>query len=163
MNEYRALPVFFLVLLVSVAAASAQVADKCIGDCGSQAGNESAAPAPSRLSDRISASTLTATATPFIFVFFAGGLVRLNVSSGGVQFCALTITNGQPTSACAKIATMPTASLSGNAQLNVVGNHVVLTNTATGTILDCVLSTTIFGFNTTPSGTCLTFFPPPSS
>src|SRR4051794_8893212 len=118
MSVYRAVLFLSLALSVSADAVSAEVRDKCTGDCVRQTAAETAAPSPAipHVADQVSATAITATGAPFMFVFGAGGLLRLNLTNGGVQFCALTITNGQPTSACAKIATLPPASLSGNTQ-----------------------------------------------
>src|SRR6185436_7720421 len=104
------------------------------------AGYRSAAQAPSPL---------------FAFVVVSNnGLARLNLSTGGIQFCQLSDTNGRPTSRCVKVGSFPTDNLA-SAQMRSVPGHVVIPNAATGVMVDCAVVINTNFIAGVPSGSCM--------
>jgi len=103
----------------------------------------------------------TAAATPsFAFVVVSGGgLARLSLINGGIQFCQLTDANERPTSRCVKIGAIPISNLA-SAQLTFVPTgHIVVTNLVTGVMVDCTVVLNSNFIAGTPSGSCITLTP----
>jgi len=104
-------------------------------------------------------ATIAASASYLFIVVSNNGLARLNLTNGGIQFCQLTTDSfGRPTSRCVKVGSFPTDNLA-SAQMTSVPGHVVVTNTATGVMVDCAVVINTNFMAGVPSGSCMTLAP----
>jgi len=103
----------------------------------------------------------TTTTTPsFVFaVVSGGGLARLSLINGAVQFCQLTDGEGRSTSRCVKIGAVPVNNLASAQMTFVPFGHVVITNPITGVMVDCFVEFNAGFIAGTPAGNCLTLTP----
>lgn len=159
MQTYRVALFLLASLFVSMRAISAQPTAIDNHDLGPAMALQPSASDIVHSSSSMQANATAVAAPSYVFVFGSGGgLARLNLTNGGIQFCVLTLTNGRPTSSCVKIGSFPTDNLA-SAQMTFVPGHIVVTNAITGVMVDCAvaLNSTFGGF--VPSGTCITLTP----
>jgi hypothetical protein len=105
------------------------------------------------------AITTTGGSPAFLFVFSSGGgFARLNLTGGGIQFCALITSNGSSASRCARVGSFPVADLPG-AQMTFPPGHIVITSPTTGAMVDCAVGLNETFFSIVPYGSCITLTP----